>query len=175
MTFKEKIDKILRDNKLGINSPTGLEEKVGASVGAINKYYKKNQEPGEGTIKKILDFPGLNKEWWDTGQGPVFLTEPAENPTDDASEATILKSPLHVDKVYKDLVEGNSEYSLIPKTVMAGEYRLILDRDITWRMEIITSLMDAKNQTIKDLRDRLERAEKDLEALRSGLTTIKQG
>ena len=43
-------------------------------------YLKKNEEPGEDTIKKILDLPGLNKDWWETGEGPVFIAGSDEKP-----------------------------------------------------------------------------------------------
>lgn len=69
MTFKEKISKIVRFNKLGIDSPSGLESYIKAGVGTITKPIKNNEEPGEGTIKKILALPGLNKTWWETGEG----------------------------------------------------------------------------------------------------------
>lgn len=146
-------------------SPSAFEEKYGVGNGTLKSWKDESVEKSTNTIKNFLNEAGINKDWWKTGEGEPFLTL-------DEIEAAIPENPMHVNSVYKDLVEGNSEYSLIPKTVMAGEYRLILDRDITWRMEIITSLMDAKNQTIKDLRERLEKAERTLEELRS--TPIKQ-
>lgn len=84
--------------------------------------------------------------------------------------------PLGEDKPIKldDIIEGNSHYSIVPNTLISGEYRMILDRDITWRMEIITSLMDAKNETIRDLRARLEKMERERDELRSGPRSEKQ-
>lgn len=72
MTFKEKIDKILSTNTLGINSVSALEDFVKAGRGAINDFYKDNREPGRKTLKKIKSLPGLNTEWYDTGKGEVF-------------------------------------------------------------------------------------------------------
>ena len=74
MSFQEKIDKILKANKLHINSVYGLELFVKASVGSISKPIAKGIEPGLGTIKKIREgLPGLNQDWWDTGKGEVFI------------------------------------------------------------------------------------------------------
>lgn len=80
MTFKEKINKILKTNKLGINSVYGLETYIGAAPGAINKYYKKDGEPGQGTIKKILDGLSINPDWWELGNGSIYLEKPTSVP-----------------------------------------------------------------------------------------------
>jgi hypothetical protein len=126
MTFKEKISKIVRFNKLGINSPSGLEGHIKAGVGAITKYLKNDEEPGEDTIKKILDLPGLNKEWWETGNGAVFSDEPAikhasvQNGTDNKG-----KSAEAREGAYRTIVEGYTEYYLIPKTIFQEKYILV--------------------------------------------------
>ena len=73
MTFREKIDKLLTANRLKINSVYGLEQFIGASPGSISKYYKVGGEPGKGTIKKILDGLPINRAWWETGKGEVFI------------------------------------------------------------------------------------------------------
>lgn len=143
MTFKEKIDKILRVNKLNINSPSGLEQAVKASVGAINKYYAKDEEPGEGTIKKILDLPGLNKEWWETGEGEVFIT-PVKKPSDN-------KEKMNPEEVYRNLVESNTEYRLIPKIIL-DQYEIIPKRELEERAEIVRVALAAKNDVIAELK-----------------------
>lgn len=53
MSFKQKIDTLLSVNQLGVNTVSALEQKIGASTGAVLKYYKKDEEPGVGMIKKI--------------------------------------------------------------------------------------------------------------------------
>lgn len=83
MQFREKIDKILSSNKLGIDSPYGLEVKIGASPGSISKYYKKGTSPGRGTIKKILDGAGVNPEWWESGKGEIFIVKGTSVPESD--------------------------------------------------------------------------------------------
>lgn len=72
MTFREKIDKILKTNAFKINSVYGLEQYIGSGPGAIKKYYKKDGEPGRGTIRKIIEGVGLNPEWWETGKEPIY-------------------------------------------------------------------------------------------------------
>ena len=79
MSFKEKIDKLLAVNEMGINSVYALEKYVGASTGSISKYYSENKEPGLGTIKKIKKIFDLTDNQWremDFTKAKVF--EPAE-------------------------------------------------------------------------------------------------
>lgn len=89
MKFKEKIDKILKVNTLGINSVSALEDYVGASRSAINEFYNKNRDPGRKTLKKILALPKLNLTWWETGEGDVFCNVSEEKPTHAQNEPAI--------------------------------------------------------------------------------------
>src|SRR5687768_13354484 len=75
MDFRKKIDTILKANKLGINSPSGLESYVKAGRGAISGPYKNNETPGLATVKKIVDTLRVNSQWWETGKGSVFADE----------------------------------------------------------------------------------------------------
>lgn len=67
MTFREKIDNILKTNDLGINTVNGLEKYIGASTGSISKPYKKNEEPGPATVKKIKKGFAIPDSEWDEG------------------------------------------------------------------------------------------------------------
>lgn len=116
MTFREKIDTIVRINKLGIDSPSALEAHIGVGMGSITKYYRKDEEPGIGTIKKILELPGLNPVWWETGIGPVFS---------ESDEFLRESTPLRgheVEFIYKQLYDKllgeNSDYIVINKELL---------------------------------------------------------
>jgi hypothetical protein len=137
MSFREKIDKILRVNTLKINSVNGLEKFIEASNGSISKYYQLDEEPGGNTIKKILSLPGLNQEWWDSGKGEVFV----ENSTA-AIKSTDRKGFVKSAKetFYTDLIESNDQYNLIPRAVLT-DYKIVPDKIID---VIIKSTEDAK-------------------------------
>jgi hypothetical protein len=109
MGFKEKIDKILKHNQLGINSVSGLEDFVTAGRGAINDFYNEDREPGRKTLKKIKSLPGLNEDWYENGTGSVFLTsvpdEPPLNKKDPEEENRILIRNL-------DRIGATNEYLL---------------------------------------------------------------
>lgn len=72
MNFAEKISIILNTNELGISSPSGLEEFIGAGKGAITTPIKKGLEPGRATQKKIVETLRITYEWWNTGKGQIF-------------------------------------------------------------------------------------------------------
>lgn len=90
MSFRDKIDKILYINNLGINSVSGLEKYVGASGGAIRKYYEEDKEPGLATIKKIKEKLGIRDAWWDKQDGSPF-TDPQKQ-KDDILDHPLVKS-----------------------------------------------------------------------------------
>lgn len=73
MNFCEKIDEVLRTNKLGISSIGSLEGKIGVSNGTIQKPYNKKRHPGLGTVKKIIELLRINQKWWDRGEGAIYL------------------------------------------------------------------------------------------------------
>lgn len=96
MGFKEKIDKILKHNTLGINSVSGLEDFIEAGRGAVNEFYNDDREPGRKTLKKIKSLPGLNLDWYETGKGDIFITSVPEaddntNKKDPETELRILR------------------------------------------------------------------------------------
>ena len=76
MSFREKIDKILKDNKLGVHSVSSLEDFLKAGRGSIGAHIREGTEPGLKTLKKIQEFPGLNLVWWESGKGETFEPKP---------------------------------------------------------------------------------------------------
>lgn len=73
MNFCEKIDKVLKTNRLGISAIANLEARIGVSNGTIQKPYNKMKPPGLKTVKKIIELLRINPEWWDTGKGDIYL------------------------------------------------------------------------------------------------------
>jgi hypothetical protein len=147
MTFKDKIDKILSVNQLGINSVSALEDAVKAGRGAINEFYNDNREPGRKTLKKIKSLEGLNEIWYDTGEEPVFhkngtsVKKPADN-----------KEKIHShEEVYRTIVEGHTEYLLVPREVLK-ETQLVSTEQIkrTWEeLAEKNKELAAKNQELE--------------------------
>lgn len=157
MTFREKIETILKVNKLGVNTVYGLEAFVKASPGAISKPLNKGEEPGPGTIKKIREgLPGLNLDWWDSGKGEVFNKNgtsvhiPKENNGNSMTPR---------ETFYTDLIENNSEYSLLPRAVLQ-DYKIVPDKIIDVIIASTASekkaLEDSKRMEIEGLNQKYE-------------------
>lgn len=146
MDFKEKIDNILSFNQIGVNSVSALEDKVGAGRGAINEFYNDNREPGRKTLKKIMTFPGLSVEWYNTGKGPMFINNntPVHKPSDNNE-----KQEMSADEVIRHLVDGDSDYVLINKELILERYRL-------YSIEQIQSIKDEAERKHKEVLQELE-------------------
>lgn len=138
MTFKEKIDSILKYNSLEINSVSALEDAVTAGRGAINDFYKDNREPGRKTLKKIKSLKGLNTDWYDTGIGLPFdenhtsVQETSNNKKNGAMNAR--------ETFYEELMEKNKDYFVAPRAIFT-DYKIVPDKIID---VIIQSTEEAK-------------------------------
>jgi hypothetical protein len=144
MTFKEKIDKILEHNTLGINSPSGMEKHLHLGTGSILKSYsnkRKDTSPGLDVVKTILEGLRINKEWWKSGEGEIFIKNPMEN----------TGNKVVPDSIYRDLIESNTDYRLVPKTILDQEYRIVLKSEIDSKEKLLLEVLDAKNRLIEQL------------------------
>lgn len=110
MTFKEKINKILSTNTLGIDSITELEQKIGAGSGSVLKYYNQNKAPGGKTVRKITEGLGINRDWWANGIGEIYsMTQPLNGTT----KEKIVEKYIDEDQLTMELwlqLKGNIEY-----------------------------------------------------------------
>lgn len=121
MRIQDKFDTILKTNKLGIKSIFGLEKFAKVGTGSVSKFLNENESPTIGTIKKIQDALRVNPEWWDTEKGDIYLEK--HTSVDKASDNNgKMENP---EEVYRNIVEGNTEYILIPRSVLNEKYRLV--------------------------------------------------
>lgn len=148
MTFKEKIDKILENNTLGISSVHGLEKHLSLGVGAITKKYSKNEAPGPEVIKKIKDGLRINNKWWDNNEGDIFIDQP--------------DSESKIPEIYRNLLEAKTEYTLIPRRVLQEEYRIVLKSEIDSKEKLLYEVIDAKNNLIEQLKKEIMEREMQL-------------
>lgn len=113
MDFSEKIDKILDSNSLGITSPTGLEEFVGAGRGAISTPYREKSAPGPKTQNKIVEKLRINKEWWKTGRGEVFIPDPSHHKAHILRDTDIIEAENYIGmhkRVYDSLEKSLTSF-----------------------------------------------------------------
>lgn len=55
----------------------------------------------------------------------------------------------------RDLIEKNTEYRLIPKTILDEEYRIILKSEIELKEQMLKNLLDSKNELISALKQEI--------------------
>src|SRR5688500_17789796 len=92
-------------NQLGLDA--------GIGNGTVGGWTDNQVDKPTTAVEKFLRHYRIRIEWWKTLEGEVFITqeqkEPAvtENPASETSE-----------EIYRNIVEGNTEYLLIPRSVL---------------------------------------------------------
>lgn len=177
MTFKEKIDIILRHNKLGINTPSGLENYLKVSVGSISKYYRKNEEPGSGILKKIQTGLSVSDIWWTSGKGDIFVGDPqnqTNNSMDDHHKGDSIR-------ILREVLEEGTDYRIIPKTVLEGEYRIMPKKELDKYEKQFDKIdertqvaLKAKDEVIAMKDDLIKAKESEILRLQEQLRTFNQ-
>lgn len=105
MTFKEKIYKILRHNKLELNSVEDIAAKVKVNASTIRKGMGKQNGMKPENVKKLVDGLGINWNWWDDGVEPIFTENhtPAINNDEQPVIEEQKKDPAVEDRILKKL------------------------------------------------------------------------
>jgi hypothetical protein len=124
----------------------------------------KEKDPAKFSTSKLevfLNYWGVNKEWFKTGKGEVLIknSTPAINSTDNTE--------MEVNSIYQDLVEARSDYRLIPKTILDGEYRMVLKSEIDEKTELLREALAAKNELLDEYRALTKQLKSEIEQLRS--------
>lgn len=72
MTFKQKIQTILKNNALGLNSVEDISQKTGIKLSTIYKGMGDQNGLGIKNTKTLLEKLGIRQRWWETGEGEIF-------------------------------------------------------------------------------------------------------
>lgn len=180
MSFTRKIDMILEAKKLERLSINKIEKQLGVD-GTIYKAHKADKYPVDSElVRKLIGILGIRQEWWDkeweSGSTDIFIT-PVQNQAAVAGNAMTAKDLL---VVLQDVLAERSDYRIIPKTVLDGEYRLLPLSEIEHRAKELESrtkeledireerkqTLEAKNKLIKRLEDEIA----ELRGMRNPIT-----
>lgn len=123
MTFKEKIDNILKISKKKFNTIQDLEVAAGLGMNTLRKAYNDNREPSPKVQVKLLEEIGINEHWWDTGNGEVYV----EKPTPVQQQGDNNEKSLGELEVYRKVFEGKTEYLVIPRKVLEKTQLVSID------------------------------------------------
>jgi hypothetical protein len=86
------------------------------SNGIISKWVNKDVDWMSNDLDKFLNHWGIDRNWWKTGEGEPFITSAMKSTDNKQNEP---------EEIYRNLVEGNTEYILIPRSVLQEKYRLV--------------------------------------------------
>jgi hypothetical protein len=143
-------------NQLGIDA--------GLGNGTVDGWTDKHLDISKPLVEKFLRHHSINPEWWESGKGEIFIKKhtPAIKSTGNTE--------MDKEDLYRDLVEGSSDYSLVPKTVLNGEYRMMLISELEDRRASWKEALDSKNQLIAQLKEEI----KELRAVKRPAQHAKQ-
>lgn len=156
--------KVLKD-KLPFKSNRALEkgglpnDEYVISNGLLAIWEKNNVEWMSNDLDRFLNHYNVNREWWKTGEGSVFNTS-VQKPSNNNGNGMTTKETF-----YSDLIEGNEEYSLIPRAVLK-DYKIVPDKIID---VIIASNENEKNALKRSMESEKEALIKEYERVIQGL------
>jgi lambda repressor-like predicted transcriptional regulator len=87
MTFREKIDNILRISKKKFSSITELEAEAGLGMNTLRKAYNDNREPSRKVVGKLLENVGINPDWWEGESSSIYVEKPTPGRKEDTLDA----------------------------------------------------------------------------------------
>lgn len=97
--------------------------------------------------KAFLKHYNIDLNWWETGNGEIFNTSVQKQPT-------VTEKDMGEIEAFKRLVEGGTEYLLVPRTAFEGAYRFVPVEQIanqTKEIEIKAQELARKDAQIQSL------------------------
>lgn len=141
------------DLEKGRNFPT---ERL-LSNGLIDDWWIRPIDWTSGKLDKFLTHYNVNREWWKTGKGPIFNTS-VQNPP--------AVTEIQAGEIYRKIVEGGTEYLLVPRTAFEGKYRFIPIEEI----ELRAKELERKDDQIRRRDNQIEGLHELFKMIASGLT-----
>jgi transcriptional regulator with XRE-family HTH domain len=155
MTIKERINLALE--RAG-KSQRDLAKHMGKSSPAVSEMLSKSGDLDSIVyIQATSELTGVSFEALRTGAGFENLTI-----TEESKPEYLKPSAISRGEFYQELVETNSEYSLIPKSFINGDYRIMLKSELDRMNNTQQMVIEAKNQSIAFMEKRIHDLEQML-------------
>jgi len=138
-TIGARIAVLLDQKKVSVSK---LESDGGVGNGTLKTWKDENVDYSTNTVETFLKNLRINRHWWMTGEGDIFAKDESN-------------SSLDKDAIYRDLVESNSDYRLVPKTILDEEYRIVLKSQIEREEKVLEILLEAKDKLISRLENEI--------------------
>jgi hypothetical protein len=110
------------------------------SPGTLSKALERSSLSDD-IVDKIYDRFKVRKGYWEDGKEPIL----DKNPTP-AIKSTD-NNEMAQDTIYKDLVEANTDYRLVPKIIL-DQYHIVPKQEAEDRREMLTIITKAKDDLI---------------------------
>lgn len=123
ITHYEKIRQVLDFYSI---EDSEAEQMCHFGVGTISKKKGTSGTLYESNVAKFLRRFHVARAWWDHGEEPMFLKKVDDirgNSVHEPEPIYTKDEPIN-EEIYKKIVEGNTEYLLIPRSVLKENYRL---------------------------------------------------
>lgn len=136
MALGENIKRIRELRELSVEE---LAEKMGIGKAGIYKWESNETKPGLDSLtdlSKALD---------------VTIDELVNEKPTLVQESTVNTENESKEEVYRKLVEANTAYRLVPKTILDEEYRIILKSELEEKAQMWRETLAAKNNLIDQL------------------------
>lgn len=129
------------EEKLG-RSGNSLGIDAGLANGTVDTWDEKSIDFSTDKVEKFLNYHRINKDWWRSGEGEIFVPK-----------AELVRTNGEVKETfYKNLIEGNEEYSLIPRAVLK-DYKIVPDKIIDVIIDSNRNEKQAITQSFQDQKD----------------------
>lgn len=146
-------DNIKRIKDLRNKTSADLERDLGISKQKQHNWESGLNEPRKEILKRLAEYFTIPKE--------LLLKENLTDADITGSNQENMGEHRVAEDIYRDLVEANTEYRLVPKTVLDGEYRMMLKSEIDSKEKMLWQVIESKNYAIAQL-------EREISELRSG-------
>lgn len=147
----------LTDFLKDLRSRHGTQEEVGKKIGyksqQISQYEKGARKPKMKFYRKWKEVFGEDLE---AMMSETNVSRGTENHTSVDIPSDNKEKNLRVpEEIYRDLVEANSEYRLVPKTILEGKYVIVLESQVGKTEDALWVALRAKDDLINDLKQEI--------------------
>jgi hypothetical protein len=173
---KAKFDKISERARI-LKDLTGkslntLGVEAGISNGTAGDWSDNQIEKPTRAVSDFLTHHGINEDWWKTGEGEVFNKNSTyvELPSDNKQN-----QEMEPDKFFdtiRTVVEGKTEYLLVPRGVLKDHYRLVSLEQYEKDMQQIEKDKQQINKDIEQMREMVRKADETIAAKEQTIATL---
>jgi hypothetical protein len=159
MTINERIRIILDREKI---QNKDLAIWLGMTNSRLSQKFKEGIWDSVEELTVIAEKTNYHLDWIITGKGePKSGAALVEEPPLEMTDAKP-KEPVNRAEFYQELIEKNSDYSLIPKAFINGTiYQIILRSQLEAMEKTREKLIESKDKSISLLEKRIEELERD--------------